>query len=227
MNRTREGAGDIRPFAPATISRHASCCADGGGASATPGSTYAMKQRTIILGAIGLSLLLASCAAANDPRPTLLASPIAGNRPTTDEQPIAATSTAAASPAPSHAPTTAGELPSPAATPTGSTTPALTMKLELPATVQSGQSVQLKFIMTNTSTQPVEVYLGGRPAHDFVVSAQDGSEVWRWSHDQTVQASSKSRRLPPANSASSPPSGRWWTMPARLFLPVRTWCRAS
>jgi hypothetical protein len=147
-----------------------------------------MKQRTIILGAIGLSLLLASCAAANDPRPTLLASPIAGNRPTTDEQPIAATSTAAASPAPSHAPTTAGELPSPAATPTGSTTPALTMKLELPATVQSGQSVQLKFIMTNTSTQPVEVYLGGRPAHDFVVSAQDGSEVWRWSHDQTVQA---------------------------------------
>lgn len=61
------------------------------------------------------------------------------------------------------------------------------LSLEAPDEVEAGQTVNLKLIWRNLTGQPVELTLGGRPAYDFVVTTDDGKEVWRWLEGQTVQ----------------------------------------
>jgi hypothetical protein len=73
----------------------------------------------------------------------------------------------------------------------------LTLELEIPAEFQVGQPVPLKLKLRNTSQQPVELILGGRPPYDFVVTKQDGIEIWRWSHGQAIQAILEVRTLNP------------------------------
>jgi hypothetical protein len=61
------------------------------------------------------------------------------------------------------------------------------LSLEAPDEVEAGQTVNLKLIWRNLTDQPVELTLGGRPAYDFVVTTDDGKEIWRWLAGQTGQ----------------------------------------
>jgi hypothetical protein len=61
------------------------------------------------------------------------------------------------------------------------------LSLEAPDEVEAGQTVNLKLIWRNLTDQPVQLTLGGRPAYDFVVTASEGKEIWRWLAGQTVQ----------------------------------------
>jgi intracellular proteinase inhibitor BsuPI len=61
------------------------------------------------------------------------------------------------------------------------------LTLEAPDEVEVGQTVNLKLIWRNLTDKPVELTLGGRPAYDFVVTSQDGKEIWRWLAGQAVQ----------------------------------------
>jgi intracellular proteinase inhibitor BsuPI len=61
------------------------------------------------------------------------------------------------------------------------------LSLEVPDEVEAGQKVNLKLIWRNLTDQPVTLTLGGRPAYDFVVTADDGKEIWRWLEGQAVQ----------------------------------------
>lgn len=47
--------------------------------------------------------------------------------------------------------------------------------------------ISLIFTVENRGNRFVELTLRGRPAHDFVVSKPDGTEIWRWAHGKTVQ----------------------------------------
>jgi hypothetical protein len=76
-------------------------------------------------------------------------------------------------------------------------TDALTLQLDLPAEVPATAPVRLKMTLTNTSTRAVDVYLGGRPAHDFAIATPGGTQVWRWLEDQVVQQILELRRLKP------------------------------
>jgi hypothetical protein len=63
---------------------------------------------------------------------------------------------------------------------------ALTLELAVPPEVPRGAPVALTLRLKNASEQPVEVALGGRPPHDFVITQADGTAVWRWTHGQAV-----------------------------------------
>lgn len=65
--------------------------------------------------------------------------------------------------------------------------PVLALRVVAPARVPLGERVVLRLVLRNASATPVEVQLNGRPAHDAVVRRPDGTEVWRWSHGQTIQ----------------------------------------
>lgn len=38
----------------------------------------------------------------------------------------------------------------------------------------------LRLLLRNTGDEAITFYRGGRPSHDFVVSASGGDEVWHW-----------------------------------------------
>jgi hypothetical protein len=62
--------------------------------------------------------------------------------------------------------------------------PPLRLRLEAPHCVRAGQPVPLRLVLENQGNRPVEVGLGGRPiAFDFVITAPDGSELWRRTED--------------------------------------------
>jgi hypothetical protein len=60
------------------------------------------------------------------------------------------------------------------------------MLLEVPASVHLGERVPLKLTVENVTEAPVEFGITGREdtnylgSYDFVVTADAGSEVWRW-----------------------------------------------
>ena len=55
---------------------------------------------------------------------------------------------------------------------------AIDYSLEVEDQVSYGESVQMKLRLRNVSEEPVDLYLGGRPPHYFVVSTPDGEQVW-------------------------------------------------
>jgi Intracellular proteinase inhibitor len=61
------------------------------------------------------------------------------------------------------------------------------LSLEAPDEVATGQTVNLKLIWRNMTDRPVDLTLAGRPAYDFVVTSQEGKEIWRWLAGQAVQ----------------------------------------
>lgn len=63
----------------------------------------------------------------------------------------------------------------------------LSLWLEVPAEIQAGETVPLKLKVKNTGECTFKLSLGGRPAHDFIVTSLDGTEVWHWWHRQPVQ----------------------------------------
>ena len=77
------------------------------------------------------------------------------------------------------------------------TTDSLTLQVDLPAEVPAAAPVKLRMTLRNTGKQTVEVYLGGRPAHDFVVTTADGTHVWRWLEDRVIQQILEIRPLKP------------------------------
>jgi hypothetical protein len=79
----------------------------------------------------------------------------------------------------------------------GSGVPALTLELEVPASVRVGTPVSVKVTMQNTSNRSVALTLGGRPPYDVVVTTPDGQEVWRWSHGEAIQAILELKTLKP------------------------------
>ena len=73
----------------------------------------------------------------------------------------------------------------------------LILQLEAPAEASAGTTIRLTLTLRNSGKQPVRVMLGGRPPSDFVVTATDGAEVWRWSTDQVIQAILEMKTLQP------------------------------
>jgi hypothetical protein len=61
------------------------------------------------------------------------------------------------------------------------------LSLEAPDEVEAGQTVNLKLIWRNLTDQPVGLTLGGRPAYDFVVTTNEGKQIWRWLEGEVVQ----------------------------------------
>jgi hypothetical protein len=71
--------------------------------------------------------------------------------------------------------------------PNGKEPVSITLELEVPAEVRVSEAVPLQLKLKNTGKSPVKVTLGGRPAHDFIVTKPDGTEVWRLSHGGVIQ----------------------------------------
>ena len=57
---------------------------------------------------------------------------------------------------------------------------AIGYSLEAPSQVAYGKTVHMKLPLRNISDEPVQVPMGGIPAHDFVVATADGENIWRW-----------------------------------------------
>ena len=56
----------------------------------------------------------------------------------------------------------------------------VTFSVEAASQAPYGETVSLKLVLRNVSNETVRFYRGGRPSHDFVVSAPNGDEVWHW-----------------------------------------------
>lgn len=54
----------------------------------------------------------------------------------------------------------------------------LSFRVEVNPQVEVGELVPLKLTVENVSDQPVTLYLGGEPPHDFVLTTPEGTEVW-------------------------------------------------
>ena len=100
---------------------------------------------------------------------------------------------------------------------------ALTIWLEVPAEVPAGTTVPLTLIVKNTSTHGIKLSLGGRPAHDFVVTSQAGLQVWVWTHRQAILSILERRTLQPGDALTF--EGQWQqvdhsgkTVPAGTYL---------
>ena len=77
----------------------------------------------------------------------------------------------------------------------------LDFRATLPPQVAAGDSVRVTLRLTNTGAAPRDVYLTGREiAYDVVVSAADGTRVWRRLEGESVQAILQIRTLPPGGS---------------------------
>ena len=76
-------------------------------------------------------------------------------------------------------------------------TASLELTLDVPSESQAGEPIPLTLILRNTGDQRVQVTLGGRPPSDFVVTTEDGTEVWRWSEGQAIQLILERRTLGP------------------------------
>ena len=63
---------------------------------------------------------------------------------------------------------------------------AISYSLEAPSQVAYGKTVHMKLTLRNISDEPVQVPMGGIPAHDFVVATADGENIWRWQCGQII-----------------------------------------
>ena len=85
--------------------------------------------------------------------------------------------------------------------------PALTLWLEVPAEVPAGRTVSLTLTVKNTANHAINIALGGRPAHDFVVERQAGTAVWHWTHGQVILSILERRMLQPGDALTF--AGQW------------------
>jgi hypothetical protein len=85
----------------------------------------------------------------------------------------------------------------PAPPPTKPALPTLSLSLEVQPEATLGERIPLKLKVRNTSTEMIELALGGKPPHDFVVTGANGNQVWRWTHGMVVQDVLEVRRMEP------------------------------
>lgn len=77
----------------------------------------------------------------------------------------------------------------------------VTLSLVAPNTAAVGTAVPLVIRITNTGSQPQDVYFTGKEiAFDFVVRAADGSVVWRRLAGKTVQSILQVRTFKPGET---------------------------
>lgn len=72
----------------------------------------------------------------------------------------------------------------------------LRVTLEVPKQAQAGESVPLKLRIENISGKALNLTVGYTP-YDFIVTASDGTEVWRWSYRKTFPLAAISLTLQP------------------------------
>ena len=76
-----------------------------------------------------------------------------------------------------------------------------TVDLVLPPTARLGEAVPITVRLRNTSSQPVNLELPGRPvAFDVVVTGTDGTDVWRRLHNRVTGSALLMLRLGPGES---------------------------
>ncbi|MCX8103306.1 MAG: BsuPI-related putative proteinase inhibitor [Candidatus Bipolaricaulota bacterium] len=73
----------------------------------------------------------------------------------------------------------------------------LTVTLDVPSEARAGKTILFQLKVQNTGQGLLSVTLGGRPPYDFVVTTQDGAEVWRWSYGQAIQEILEIKTLKP------------------------------
>ena len=74
---------------------------------------------------------------------------------------------------------------------------AISYSLEAPSRVAYGETVYMKLTLRNISDEPVQVSMGGIPAHDFVVATADGENIWRWQCGQIILGAMVGETLEP------------------------------
>lgn len=57
---------------------------------------------------------------------------------------------------------------------------AIDYSLKVVSEASYGDTVQMKLTLRNVSNEPVNLFIGGTPAHDFVITTFDGEQIWRW-----------------------------------------------
>jgi hypothetical protein len=72
-----------------------------------------------------------------------------------------------------------------------------TLRLDIPSEVRAGEPLLLRMAYKNLSYRPVQLTLGGRPAHDFIVTTPEDREVWRWTHGAAILAILEVKIMPP------------------------------
>ena len=83
----------------------------------------------------------------------------------------------------------------------------ISFSVEAASQVSYGETLELKLVLLNTRDETMSFYRGGRPSHDFVVSASDGTEVWHWLCAKVRQLPLDEETLEPGKSLEL--SGEW------------------
>jgi hypothetical protein len=97
--------------------------------------------------------------------------------------------------------------------------------LELPAEVSAGQRVPIRLKVKNSGHYAIELPLGGRPAHDVVVTRRDGTEIWRWMHGRAIQDILELRRLLPGEELTFEAEWRQRDSAGKPVAPGTYWVR--
>jgi hypothetical protein len=71
----------------------------------------------------------------------------------------------------------------------------------LSVTVGSGSAVTFRFTVANASDEPVELTFPDSGRAEFVVYAEDGEEVWRWSEGRAFTQAIEHSDLQPGQEA--------------------------
>ena len=83
-----------------------------------------------------------------------------------------------------------------------SSNPCLELALDVAPEINQGDILPLRLELTNICDLPVELALGGRPAHDFSITDDQSIEIWRWAHDITIQTILDLKTLQPGETLS-------------------------
>jgi hypothetical protein len=71
------------------------------------------------------------------------------------------------------------------------------LRLDLRVELRAGPAIVLTLSVHNRGQHAVELFLDGRPPHDFIVTRVDGTQVWRAFDGQAREDVLEVRTLPP------------------------------
>jgi len=99
-------------------------------------------------------------------------------------------------------------MPQPSGSPAPAPGDSLELSIAVPERVQPGEAVPIMVRVRNRTDRPVDLHLVGRTiAFDIVVTAEDGTPVWRRLEGQAVQSILQLRTLAPGETLEL--SDRW------------------
>ena len=84
---------------------------------------------------------------------------------------------------------------------------AISYSLDAPSQVAYGETVYMKLTLRNISAEPVQVSMGGIPAHDFVVETAAGDNIWHWQCGQIILGAMVGETLEPGEELEL--AGQW------------------